>query len=145
MSWPITAIAPRLTAAVGARVFARAILIPLIAAGCSAVSTAPPVPPSASAQTPSISTPVATPSVDDCDGIALLSCQAAVAIVAEFGLFPEPSQTIVGWHVRPTRFKACDGVAQPKYDVTVDLETPAASQVVTVGVLPSGRLTVCTY
>jgi hypothetical protein len=41
--------------------------------------------------------------------------------------------------------EVCDNVIEPMFDVTFVLREPVAVIVVTVGLLPDGRLAACTY
>ena len=80
----------------------------------------------------------------DCDGFADQVCEAA-GTAALSAIFPAPGQHVVAWHVRPTTTKVCDGVVKPKFDVVFELEDPVAVITVTVGELPDGRLSACSY
>jgi hypothetical protein len=80
----------------------------------------------------------------DCAGVALPVCLTAVAVSRQYDVI-KPDDLILAVRVRPTRVKICDGIIEPKLDVTYDLQHPIAIFTVTVGVLPDGRWAACTY
>lgn len=80
----------------------------------------------------------------DCAGVALPMCLKAVAISRRYQAI-KPDDHVVAIHVRPTKVRMCDGIIEPKFDVSYTLQDPVAIFTVTVGQLPDGRWEACTY
>jgi hypothetical protein len=80
----------------------------------------------------------------DCAGVALPLCLTAVAASNEYG-YIKPQDEVVAVYVRPTKVKMCDGIIEPKLDVSYTQQNPVAIFTVTVGTLPDGRWAACTY
>lgn len=78
----------------------------------------------------------------DCGEIPLETCIEAATAAFNFGVFPEPGQTVVSWKVRPTKYTSCASGFPPLYDVTLVLANPAYEKVATVGML-FDRLAAC--
>jgi hypothetical protein len=126
-----------------------ATLAVLLIAGCTvSPSPSPTARPTPSAVPTSVHSgqPTVAESIGpgDCGGVSRVRCEAAVS-AAQLGLFPAPGQVVVSWRVVPTAVVVCDGVIQPKLDVTFALRNPAGSITVTIGELPNGELAACSY
>lgn len=80
----------------------------------------------------------------DCGGLTDFLCDAVWAAATGNGVDPKLLPRIVGWRVRPTAVRTCDGVLAPKFDVTLALDS-GRDVTVTVGQYPDGRLAACTY
>jgi hypothetical protein len=80
----------------------------------------------------------------DCAGVALPLCLTAVAVSKEYGVI-KPDDQVVAVHVQPTKVRMCDGIIEPKIDVSYTLQNPVVIFTITVGTLPDGRWAACTY
>jgi hypothetical protein len=80
----------------------------------------------------------------DCAGVALPLCLTAVAVSHAYDVI-KPQDQIASVRVRPTKVRMCDGIIEPKIDVSYTLQNPVAILTVTVGTLPDGRWAACTY
>jgi hypothetical protein len=102
-------------------------------------TTSPNVGPS-SVATPS---PTADP-LTVCVAIDQPTCRLVAQRAEETGLSLEPGESVIRRVVEKTRVRMCDGILDPLYDVTFDIQ-PSGRIVLTVGRMPDGRLFACTY
>lgn len=80
----------------------------------------------------------------DCGTVNATDCEAAIAEAYAWGLFIESGQDLRSVEVRHTKYGACDGNLDNRWDLTFEVR-PVGNIEVTVGVLKHGGLAVCTY
>jgi hypothetical protein len=81
----------------------------------------------------------------DCGETAATLCEEAITAGYGRGLFLDGTTIVTSVTVRPTKYASCDGQVAPEFDVRFGLAKPAGESEVTVGRLPDGRLSACTY
>jgi hypothetical protein len=81
----------------------------------------------------------------DCGDTEIARCELAITAGYAGGLSIEGNTIASAVRVRPTRYRVCDMVLTPEFDVTFTLANPAGEIEVTVGSYPDGRLGACTY
>ena len=80
-----------------------------------------------------------------CEDVPSAECEAAHDEAVANGLFLDDSEQPVAALVRPTRYRFCDGSAEPLFDVIFQLQNRSELLVVTAGETGAGALVVCTY
>ena len=82
----------------------------------------------------------------DCGDTPVAICERAINAGYAWGLFLRGAQYATAATIRPSQYMSCmPGVEAPLYDVAFKIGNPKGDADVTVGRLPSGRFTACTY